>query len=252
MSRMLVMMLRTVTVIAAWRRCSTSAISSAVVPCAASRSFSQASAGVTAGSWSRSRCTSSTANAVTSRGLSSRDMTAATDRTPRPLEPEQLVGERVGLAGAPRARATIASASRRRFSTSTTRSEIVTAQSSPIVSGCTRLVGAHETAQRLRIEAAVGVRDEGPRDAVHARIAGERSVGERRQLPVEAQRQIVADLAQLLVDDEEVVEQPLGGRRDPAFLARRPRPSARFASRSTRPFSSTRGSSGALRLARRW
>ena len=38
------------------------------------------------------------------------------------------------------------------------------------------LIGAHEAAQHLGIEAAVGVGDEGPGDAEHARIAGERSV----------------------------------------------------------------------------
>ena len=48
------------------------------------------------------------------------------------------------------------------------------------------LVGAHETPQGLGFEAAVGVRDECPGDAEHARKAGERSGGELGQLAVEA------------------------------------------------------------------
>jgi hypothetical protein len=58
------------------------------------------------------------------------------------------------------------------------------------------------------------MRDESPGDAEDPRIAGERSVGQLRQLPVIAGRQIVADLADLLLDEVIVVEQPLGGRRD--------------------------------------
>ena len=101
------------------------------------------------------------------------------------------------------------------------RSVIATAHSSPIVSGWTRLVGAHEAAQHLGVEAAVGVRDEGPGEAEHARIAGERPVGELGQLAVVARRQVVADLADLLFDEVVVVEQPFGGRRDgPALVDR--------------------------------
>ena len=51
-------------------------------------------------------------------------------------------------------------------------------------------------------------------------IARERPVGELRQLAVEAGRQVLADLADLLFDDVVVVEQPLGGRRDRPALAR--------------------------------
>ncbi len=61
---MLVMMLRTVTFDAPCRWCSSRTTVSAVVPSAASRSSSQVSAGVTLGSWSRSRCTSWTAKAL--------------------------------------------------------------------------------------------------------------------------------------------------------------------------------------------
>ena len=51
------------------------------------------------------------------------------------------------------------------------RSVIATAHSSPIVQRLHALVGAHEAAQRLGIEAAVGVRDERPGEAEDARIA---------------------------------------------------------------------------------
>jgi hypothetical protein len=42
------------------------------------------------------------------------------------------------------------------------------------------------------------------------------------QLAVVVGRQVVADLAQLLVDDVEVVHEPLGGRRDHAAVLERP------------------------------
>jgi hypothetical protein len=83
------------------------------------------------------------------------------------------------------------------------------------------LVGAHESAQQRGIEAAVGVRDEGPGHAEDARIAGEGPAGELRQLAVVAGRQIVADLADLLVDQVEVVDQPFGRRRHGPALADR-------------------------------
>ncbi len=217
---MLVMMFRTVTVIAAWRRCSTSVISSAVVPCAASRWCSQASAGVTAGSRSRSRWTSSTANAVTSRGLSPRDITAAIDRTPGAFRP------RISSASASASLAYGAGADHR-----VRQPAQVLHQHHPqrdrdrpqFADGerLHALVRPHEPAQRVGIEPAVGVRHERPGDAVYPRVSGQRSVGERRQLPVESLRQVVADFAQLLVDDEEVVDQPFRGRGDPALLADR-------------------------------
>ena len=45
------------------------------------------------------------------------------------------------------------------------------------VQGLHALVGLHEFAEHLRIEAAIGVRDERPGDAEYARIALEWSVG---------------------------------------------------------------------------
>ena len=81
------------------------------------------------------------------------------------------------------------------------------------------LVGLHESAERLRVEPAVGVRDEGPGDAEYARIALEWPVGKFRQLTVEAAREVVADFANLFLDYMKVVDQPLGRGRDGAFLA---------------------------------
>ena len=81
------------------------------------------------------------------------------------------------------------------------------------------LVGVHEPAERLGIEAAVRMGDERPGDAVHARVAGQRPLGQFGELAVKTGRQVVADLAQLFVHDVEVVDQPFRRRRDPAFLA---------------------------------
>ena len=76
------------------------------------------------------------------------------------------------------------------------------------------LVGAHEAAQHLRIEAAVRMGDKGPGHAEDARIAGEGPGRELRQLTVVARRQVGANFADLLFDDVVVVEQPFGGGRD--------------------------------------
>ena len=98
-SRMLVITLRTVTFIAAWRWCSTRTISSAVVPWAARRSSSQRSAGVTAGSWSRRRWTSWTANGgrAARRSSNRRSDRRRRLRRRRRRAPSRLVGQRVGL-----------------------------------------------------------------------------------------------------------------------------------------------------------
>ena len=81
------------------------------------------------------------------------------------------------------------SAERRKFSTRTILSVIATAHSSPIVKRLHALVGLHEFAEHLRIEAAIGVRDERPGDAEYARIALQRSVGKLGQLTIEAARE---------------------------------------------------------------
>ena len=83
------------------------------------------------------------------------------------------------------------------------------------------LVGAHEADERLGIEVAVGVRDERPGQTEDSRVPGERPARELRQQAIEAARQVVADLADLLFDDVEVVDEPLGRRRDGPLLADR-------------------------------
>jgi hypothetical protein len=83
------------------------------------------------------------------------------------------------------------------------------------------LVGLHEPAERLGLEAAVGVGDERPGEADDARVSLEEALGELRQLAIEAPRQILANFADLLVDDVEVVDQPFRGRGDRALLAYR-------------------------------
>ncbi len=83
------------------------------------------------------------------------------------------------------------------------------------------LVGAHERPQRLELDPAVRVRNERPRQPVDARIALEISGGKLGQLPVEARRKVLLDLPDLLLDDVEIVQQPLGGGRDRACLPTR-------------------------------
>ena len=65
------------------------------------------------------------------------------------------------------------------------------------------------------------MRDERPGDAEYARIALQRPVGQLGQLPVEAAGKVVADFANLFFDYMEIIDQPLGGRCDRAFLADR-------------------------------
>src|SRR5438105_3293419 len=64
--------------------------------------------------------------------------------------------------------------------------------------------------------------NEGPRDAKHLRISSEWSVGQLRQLPIIAGRQIVTNFADLLFDEVVIVEQPLGGRRRGAPVTAHP------------------------------
>ena len=66
--------------------------------------------------------------------------------------------------------------------------------------------------QRLGIEMAVVVGDEGPGEAEDPGIAGKGPVCEFWQLPVVAGRKIFADFADLRLDEVVIVEQPLGRR----------------------------------------
>ena len=61
--------------------------------------------------------------------------------------------------------------------------------------------------------------DEGPGDSVDAWVPEERALGQLGQLAVEALGQVVADLAQLLVHDVEIVDQPFRRRRDGALFS---------------------------------
>ena len=214
---MLVMTLRTVTFMAAWRWCSRRTISSALVPCAARSSSSQPSAGVTAGSWSRSRWKSWTRPGVDSAASASRRSEAAVASGLSRAEAEQAVGELVRLC-----RAFAAADDRLGQAAQVLDQDDAQADGDrPELADRQRLdplVGAHETAQALRVEAAVGVSDVRPRQADDPGIPLEVALGELGQLAVVVRGQVVADLAQLLVDDVEVVDEPFGGRRDRALV----------------------------------
>ena len=81
------------------------------------------------------------------------------------------------------------------------------------------LKGQDEALQRGRVEAAVGVGDERPGQLERARSAGEWPLVERGQLPIEARRQIGANLVEHFLDDVEVVDEPLRrGRRRALFV----------------------------------
>ena len=78
------------------------------------------------------------------------------------------------------------------------------------------MISSHELAQQVGVETTVRVRDEGPRQPEHARIAGQRTIGQLWQLPVIAGWQVVTDLTDLRFDDVIVVDKPFCRRRDGA------------------------------------
>ena len=82
------------------------------------------------------------------------------------------------------------------------------------------LVGAAESMQGVQFEAAVGVCNQRPAEAVHPRIAAQRSARQLRQLSVIAGRQITPDRTDVRVDDVEVVLQPRSRRRHDGRVAR--------------------------------
>jgi hypothetical protein len=84
--------------------------------------------------------------------------------------------------------------------------------------GLDPLEAADEALKRLRLEAAVGVCDVLPGHPEHAGISLKRLLRELRELAVESAREILAHLPQHLVRDVEVVDEPLRGRSDGAFL----------------------------------
>jgi hypothetical protein len=81
------------------------------------------------------------------------------------------------------------------------------------------LVGTDETAECLDIEPAVGVGHISPGGAVDAGESCEVARRDLWQPAVVAAREVISNLPELLVDDVEVVEEPLLGERD---LALRP------------------------------
>ena len=81
------------------------------------------------------------------------------------------------------------------------------------------LVTVEEVRELRQVEPAVAVAQQLHGHGVGARLAGVIARDERRQLPVVAQRQVLADLDDFRRDQMEVVEEPLGGRRDERTMA---------------------------------
>ena len=80
------------------------------------------------------------------------------------------------------------------------------------------LVGLHEHAEVLRIEATVHVGDQFQRQAVHAGMPVHRPSGQARKTPTVADRKMEPSHPNLLLNEMEVVHQPLsGGRHMPSL-----------------------------------
>ena len=217
---MLVITLRTVTFIVAWRWCSRRTISSAVVPCSATTFSNQPKRG-------------GDLRVLIAKALEELNPSGCQERCPRQaaLECRRAVGalvadtqDAVGQLIGHLPRCTPANDLLRQAAEVLDQEDAQGDRGRPQFADGQRLdflVGAHHAPQALRVEAAVGVRDVGPGETEHSRVAGERPLGQLRQLAVVVRRKVVADLAQLLVDDREVVDQPLGRRRDRAFLSGR-------------------------------
>ena len=91
------------------------------------------------------------------------------------------------------------------------------AHSSPSVERGDGLVGRHEAAEAGRVHAAVDVRDQLEHDVVTARVSRRWPVQQTGQLPAVCPGQVPAGRSNLFLDQIEIVEQPLAGRRDPSF-----------------------------------
>ena len=218
--RMLLMTFRTVALAAPWAWSSWATTSPGDVPWAPSIRLSQSRTGVIDGSWSRSRCTSWTAKAPTS-GVSSRARTISpTSSAGAIAEAQQPVRQHVGAG----ARVAGADHLLRQPSQVLHQRHAQVDGHGPELADAERLdalIGPHEARERLELEAAVGMGDIGPRQPIRARGAGEMARGDLRQRLVVAAREVVPDLPELLVDDVEVVEEPLLGERDLALRADR-------------------------------
>ncbi len=210
--RMLVITLRTVTFIVAWRWCSRRTISSAVVPSDARSSSSQRS-----GRGDRRVLVAEALEELDPRGGGERRRRETTrgrsDLRSLGAQAQQAIGEQVRpLAGRPALHDLLREAAEvldeEDPQADRDRPQLADGQR------LHRLVGADHAPKALRVEAAVGVGDVRPGKPHDARVALEVAVGQLRELPVVVRGKVVADLAQLLVDDREVVDQPLGRRRD--------------------------------------
>jgi len=84
-----------------------------------------------------------------------------------------------------------------------------------------RLVGCDETPQRVGVEARVDVGDQRERDRVDSRVVLEFTGGELGKFVVVALWEIVTNFAQLFFDNVVIVDEPLGGGRNPASFAKR-------------------------------
>jgi hypothetical protein len=76
------------------------------------------------------------------------------------------------------------------------------------------LEGADETTHVVEANPPLAVRDQRDRQLVDPRISGERATAQHRQLPVVAPRQALAHLADVILHDVIVVEQPFAGGAD--------------------------------------
>src|ERR1700736_6354688 len=75
--------------------------------------------------------------------------------------------------------------------------------------------------QHFRVESTVRVRHEGPSHSEHTRIALQVTRGKLGQFSIVAGRQVVTDLAELFIDDVEVIDQPFGCWRNYMLLLNR-------------------------------
>ena len=111
------------------------------------------------------------------------------------------------------------------------------------------LVGVHEPAEHLGIEAAVGVRDEGPGDAVDTRIAGQGPLGQLGQLPIEPGGRS-SRISRSCSSTTWKLSTSHSAAGTIARSSRMALAITRYDSRRTRPLSSTRGSNRRPRLDR--
>ena len=212
---MLVMMLRTVTLVAPRSWCSRRTSSSDVVPASSRRRSSQPTAGIASGSCSRSRCTSWTTK-LSDSAIRSTDASAAGSGG-WSLVPSRRSASEVGvhpLGPAVQDQAGRAPQVLDQHDAQRDGDRPQFADGERL----DRLVGAHEARQHLGVEAAVAMGDERPRDPEHARVAGERPLAQLRQLAIVGLGQVGADFADLLLDEMEIVQEPFrGGRPRLAF-----------------------------------